>query len=311
MTIILWGKTVVAYNSQADRDSIIPSLIESKQIIAQDFDKVEIKTTPLKNNIYMLQGEGGNIAVSVGKDGILMIDSEYAPLSTKIMAAIEKISDQPIRYLVNTHYHSDHTGGNENFAKAGALIIAHENVPKQMKIAHSFPILSLEMPVAPTDALPKITFDDTINFNVNDHQIHGFRVAPAHTDGDIILHFVNENIVHTGDLFFNGIYPFIDIGVGGSVQGMISGIDKILPLCNDETLIIPGHGPLGNKKELITFQEMLKTVNQRVKDGIAKNMTLDDLIKAKTIDDLQETWGKGFFNSDQFLTITYQGLTKN
>ncbi|MBL1210936.1 MBL fold metallo-hydrolase [Geminocystis sp. GBBB08] len=301
----IFAKTTASVN----QFNVVFPVENHNQIIAQqNFDKVEIKTIPLKGNLYLLEGEGGNIGVSVGKDGVVMIDSQFAPLSTKIKSAISKISDRPIKYLINTHYHFDHTGGNENFANDGAIIIGHDNLIKQMKIPHSIKILGMEIPASPSNALPKITFSDTTHFSFNDNQIKAFHVAPAHTDGDIVIHFADQNVIHTGDLFFNGIYPFIDTSVGGSVEGMIAAIDKILPLCNQETIIIPGHGKLSNRQELITFQEMLKTVSQRVKEGIAKNKTLEDLIKEKILADLDEKWGKGFLTSDQFLTIAYESL---
>lgn len=307
LIIFFWGKTVIADNSSLFHH-INPSGSIEQHHAQADLDKVKIKTTLLKNNIYMLEGEGGNIGVSVGKDGILMIDSQFAPLSTKIARSIETISNQPIRYLFNTHYHFDHTGGNENFAQKGALIIGHENMRKQMKVPHSFKVIGAEIPVSPDIALPKITVNETIDFYFNGNHIHGFHLPFAHTDGDIALHFKDENIIHTGDLFFNGMYPFIDTEVGGSVDGMISGIDKILSLCNDQTILIPGHGKVGNKQQLIAFQEMLKIVNQRVKNAIERGTSLEELLKAKILADLDDTWGKGVLNADQFITITYQGI---
>ncbi|MGI0483064.1 MBL fold metallo-hydrolase [Geminocystis sp. CENA526] len=308
LIILLWGKNVIAFNTTSQTNS--HSSIEHHHVAQGDFDQIEIKANLLKNNIYMLEGEGGNIGLSVGNDGILMIDSQFAPLSAKIKSSIEGISNQPIRYLFNTHYHFDHTGGNENFANQGALIIGHENMRKQMKVPHSYTVIGADIPVSPDIALPKITVNETINFYFNGNEIRGFHAPFAHTDGDIVLHFVDQNIIHTGDLFFNGMYPFIDTEVGGSVDGMIAGIDKILPLCDDQTILIPGHGKVGNKQELIAFQEMLKIVNQRVKDSIEQNMTLDELIDKKILADLDDTWGKGVLNEKQFLTITYQGIKK-
>lgn len=276
----------------------------------QNFEAVEIKTIPVKNNLYMLMGEGGNIGLSVGEDGALLIDSQFSGLTDKITQAINKINQQPIRYLINTHYHFDHTNGNENFANLGAVIIAHENVPKQMKIDHSYAVLGMEIPASTGSALPVMTFNDSLDLDFNNNQIHAFYVPFAHTDGDIIIHFKQENVIHTGDLYFNGFYPFIDTQVGGSVEGMIKGIDQILSLCNEETLIMPGHGELSKRLQLIEFQNMLKTVNQRVKDALSKNMNLDAMIKANLLADLDAKWGKGFLNSEQFVTITYQGLTK-
>ncbi|WP_066343813.1 MBL fold metallo-hydrolase [Geminocystis sp. NIES-3708] len=291
-------------NSSTKVISAVPAIIAQKNL-----DNVKIEVYAVKN-LYMLKGEGGNMLAYVGNDGIILIDSQLPSLSEKITEAMAKITRQPIRYLINTHYHFDHTGGNENFAKNGAMIIAHDNVIKQMKVPHTYEVLGMNIPVSSNQALPRITFNDQTSLNLNDNPINAFHVPPAHTDGDIVIHFPQQNLIHTGDLFFNGMYPFIDTGVGGSVQGMIKAIDKILLLCDDQSIIIPGHGEIASPKDLMAFQDMLKTVNERVKEGITKNMTLSDLIEAKTLADLDETWGKGFLNSNQFLTIAYNGLSQ-
>lgn len=283
-------------------------LTDSQKILAQNSEAVNIRIIPLKDNIYMLTGEGGNIGLSVGDDGVLMIDSQFAYLSDKIKDEIKLINRRPINYLINTHYHFDHVGGNENFANDGALIIAHDNTFKQMQKDHSYPVLGMDVKASPVSALPKITFNDVSNFHINGNHIKAFAVPPAHTNSDIVIHFAKENIIHTGDLFFNGFYPFIDTEAGGSIDGMISAIDQILALCNEQTIIIPGHGERGDRTSLMKFQEMLKTVNERVKQKVAQNMTLDDIISEKPLADLDQEWGDGFLTSDQFLTIAYQGI---
>lgn len=299
---------VFAHGKLGDHHSL--KIDTTKLVAQQNFAQVEIKTIPVRGNIYMLTGDGGNIGVSVGQDGVIMVDSQFAPLSTKIQNAIENLSKESIRYLINTHYHFDHTGGNEKFASAGATIIAHDNVPKQMSIDHDYKVLEMKTKASPMEALPKITFSDQTKLALNNNYINAFHIPLAHTDGDVVVHFTKQNVIHTGDLFFNGFYPFIDTGVGGSIDGMISAIDRILPLCDQETLIIPGHGSLSKKKELREFQNMLKIVSNRVKDSIAKNMSLKDIIEARTLNDLDDTWGKGFLSSEQFLTIAYQGITR-
>jgi cyclase len=308
---ILWlcTQSVLAHITPIDKQQNSSTIVTTEAIIAQqNLDKVKIEVSGVKN-LYMLKGEGGNILASVGNDGIILIDSQLPPLSGEITAAMAKITSQPIRYVINTHYHFDHTGGNENFANSGAVIIAHDNVIKQMKIPHTYEVLGMNIPAFSNKALPRITFKDSTHISLNDNPIHAFHVPPAHTDGDIVIHFPLQNVIHTGDLFFNGMYPFIDTGVGGSVEGMIKAIDKVLSLCDNQTIIIPGHGEVSSREELIAFQDMLKIVNERVKEGIAKNIKLSDLIEAKTLADLDETWGKGFLNSNQFLTIAYNGLT--
>ena len=309
--IITANHNVIAHSNLPKINDSESQLIQFEDFIAQqDFDAVEIKTIPVRYNIYMLMANGGNIGVSVGEDGTLLIDSQYAPLTEKIKQSISSINQKQIRYLINTHYHLDHTGGNENMANLGAVIIAHKNVPKQMSIAHSYPVMGMETPASSESALPVMTFNDSFDLDFNKSEIHAFHIPLAHTDGDVVIQFKEQNVIHTGDLFFNGFYPFIDTQVGGSVDGMVKAIDQILSLCNDDTIIIPGHGELSNRQELINFQKMLKTVDQRVKNAVANKMSLDDLIKANLLADLDETWGKGFLNSEQFLTIAYQGLQK-
>ena len=197
----------------------------SKVVAQQNFDEVEVNAIPVRGNIYMLMGEGGNIGVSVGQDGVLIVDSLFAPLSAKVKNEIEKISKEPIRYLINTHYHFDHTGGNENFANAGAIIMAHDNVPEQMSIDHDYAVIGMKTEASKDEALPKITFSESTKLALNDNYINAFHLPLAHTNGDVVVHFTKQNVIHTGDLFFNGFYPFIDTQVGGSIDGMIAAIE--------------------------------------------------------------------------------------
>lgn len=307
MMVFAWQSNVFSHEKLLDRHILNKSI---DPVIAQQSEEVQIKTIPVRDNIYMLTGDGGNIGVAVGNDGAVMIDSQFARLSTKIQKAIADINNQPIRYLINSHYHFDHTDGNENFANAGVTIIAHNNVPKQMAIAHEYSVLQMKTKASPPKALPKITFGKDFTLNWNNNSINVFHIPLAHTDGDVVIHFKKENVIHTGDLFFNGFYPFIDTTVGGSIDGMIAAIDRILTVCNKDTLIIPGHGNLARKKDLIAFQDMLKTVSHRVKMSMRQNMSLEDMIKANLLKDLDAKWGKGFLSSEQFLTIAYQGINK-
>ena len=288
----------------------ITSLFTSKIAIAQqDFEKVEIETVPVREDVYMLVGEGGNIGVGVTEKGVFLIDDQYAPLTKKILAAVKQISEKPILFLINTHYHLDHTGGNENIGALGVVIIAHDNVPKQMSIPHSFEILGIDIPAANQAALPVITFNDTTTLHLKGNKIYGFHVPPAHTDGDIVIHFQDANVIHSGDIHFNGVYPFIDLGAGGSIDGMIAAVNRILPLCDDQTLIIPGHGPLSNRQKLLEYRNMLETVRNRVKNAINQGVSLEDFLKSRPTADLDPTWGKGFVTPEQFLTIVYTDLS--
>jgi cyclase len=171
------------------------------------FENTQIQTIPVADGVYMLMGEGGNIGVSVGDDGVFLIDDEYAPLTDKVLSAVEELSDQPVRFLINTHWHSDHTGGNENLGRAGVVIVAHNNVRQRMSTDQFIESLGREVPASPSVALPIITFNDTVTFHLNDHEINAFHVAPAHTDGDSVVHFQDANVIHMGDTYFNGIYP--------------------------------------------------------------------------------------------------------
>ncbi|MGD2180852.1 MBL fold metallo-hydrolase [Lusitaniella coriacea] len=275
-----------------------------------DFESVQIETIPLRDGIYMLVGEGGNIGVSAGEDGVFLIDDQFAPLTEKIVAAIRTISSEPVRFLINTHWHFDHTGGNENFGKAGVVIVAHDNVRDRMSTEQIIEVIGRTFPPSPTAALPIITFNDTMTFHLNGETIHAFHVDSAHTDGDAIVHFKEANIIHTGDTYFNGFYPFIDVESGGSIEGMIAAIEGLLLLIDDETHIIPGHGPLSNQAELMVYLEMLKTVRDRVKAAIDRGMSSEDFIASEPMADFPSTWGQGFLSTEQFLQIVYADLAR-
>lgn len=273
--------------------------------IAQDFDAVEIKTHPVAEGLAMLTGAGGNIAIHHGPDGVLMIDDQYAPLSDKITAAIAKLSDQPVRFLINTHWHGDHTGGNEPFGQAGALIVAHDNVRIRMEKGQDMPALGRTVPPAPPVALPVVTFADGLSFHINGVRVDVHHVKHAHTDGDSIVHIPGLNVIHTGDVYFNGFYPFIDGGSDGSLEGMIAAVERTLALADDETRIIPGHGALSNKQELMTYRDMLAGVRTAV--GVAKEegLSADQAVEADILSAFNEKWGGGFMSPERFLRIIY------
>lgn len=281
--------------------------ILSLNINAQRFDKVEIITTKLTENTYMLEGAGGNIGVSVGEDGVFIIDDQFAPLSDKILTAIKSISDKPLTYLVNTHYHGDHTGGNENMAKAGATIIAHDNVKKRLSEKQR------DGSFKPNEALPVITFNDKINITVNDESVAVFHVKNAHTDGDAILYSTESNVLHTGDTYFNGRYPYIDLNSGGSVDGYIEAAKRGLMVIDEETKIIPGHGKLSNQEEYKTFLTMLETLRDNIQkaidDGKTEEEVKTDSTLTKTYDDLG--YGTGFINSEHIRLTFYKSLTSD
>ena len=275
-----------------------------------DFDQIEIETIPVTEDVYMLVGEGGNIGVSTGDDGVFLVDDQFAPLTEKIQSAISSISSEPIRFLVNTHWHFDHTGGNENFGEAGVVIVAHDEVYTRMSTDQFIEALQRDVPASPPAALPVITFSDEATFHLNGDTIEVTHIDPAHTDGDSIVHFVESDVIHAGDVYFNGLYPFIDTSSGGSITGMISAAEKVLSLAGETTQIIPGHGPLSNREELEAYREMLVTVRVRAESAIAKGLTLEQFIASKPTAEYDEQWGNGFLTPEQFLTIVYQDLAQ-
>lgn len=276
----------------------------------QDFSQVKVTVVPVVPGIYMLQGAGGNIGLSVGKDNAFVIDDEYAPLTDRIKAAIATVTPNPVRFLVNTHWHGDHTGGNENMANGGAILVAQENVRRRMSTEQFNELFKSRTPASPAAALPVITFADEIRFYVNGDSVQVWHVKNAHTDGDAIVMFLGANVIHMGDTYFNGIYPFIDVSSGGSLAGIISAVDHALAMTNDGTKIIPGHGPLGDRASLMAYRKVMADVRDRVGRLIAKKRTLAQIIAAKPLANYDETWGKGFMKPDQFLTLVHASLTK-
>ncbi|MGZ6237379.1 MAG: MBL fold metallo-hydrolase [Syntrophales bacterium] len=275
---------------------------------SQDFTNVQIQTEKVADNVYMLVGAGGNIGISAGKDCVFMIDTSYAPLADRIKAAIATVSDKPIQYVVNTHWHQDHVGGNEYFAKAGATVVAHDNVRKRVSTEQVVKILNKTVPPLPEPALPVITFSRSVTFYLNGNEIYILNIAHAHTDGDAIVHFRKSNVIHMGDIYFNGMYPFIDLSAGGSMNGMIRAVKNILLLCDKDTKVIPGHGHLSNKTELEEYLKMLVAVRDRVSHEIKAGKPLDAIIASQPTRDFDPVWGKGFMKPEQFVTIVYESL---
>ncbi len=278
---------------------------------AQDIDpdKVEIRTEKLADGVYLLRGAGGNIGLATGADGTFLIDDEYAPLTPKVVAAVRAIRDEPVKFVINTHWHNDHTGGNKDLGEAGALIVAHENVRKRMSTDQFIAAFGKKVPAAPPKALPLITFTESVTFHLNGDDVDVVHVPPAHTDGDSIVLFRKANVVHAGDVFFNGLYPFIDVSSGGSVDGMVGASDKLLALVDDHTKVIPGHGPLSDRAGLKAYRDMLATVRDRVKAMIADGKSLPDIQAARPSKEFDDTWGKGFLTPDQFVALVHSSLT--
>ena len=273
---------------------------------AQDFSKVQIKATALRGGTHLLTGAGGNIVASVGSDGAYIIDDQYAPLSEKILAALKAIGDQPLRFVINTHWHGDHTGGNEAMGKAGAVIMAHDNVRKRMGTAGTFRGEARE--AAPDGALPVVTFADGVSLHLNGDHVHARHVARAHTDGDSLVKFENANVLHMGDIYFNGLYPFIDLESGGSIDGFLAAIRAGVEMSDADTLVVPGHGPVSNRAELAAYGDMLQGYRDAIAAMKRDGKTLQQVIDAKPTAATDERLGKAFIKPAQLVTSIYNSL---
>lgn len=277
----------------------------------QDFSKVEIKTQKLNETTYMLVGAGGNLAVSVGDDAVFVIDDQYAPMAPKILAAIAAITPKPVRFVLNTHWHGDHTGGNEILGKAGALIVAHDNVRKRMASEQVIEFFRATVPPSPRAALPLITFSADTTFHINGDEVRAVHVPRAHTDGDAIVHFVRGDVIHMGDTFFNGMYPFIDTSSGGTVEGMVAAADRGLALGSEAAKIIPGHGPLATKADLRAYRDMLATAASRIRAMLKDGKKLEEITASNVLADFDARWGGGFIKASKFAEMVAMNLLKN
>jgi glyoxylase-like metal-dependent hydrolase (beta-lactamase superfamily II) len=276
----------------------------------QGLDTVQVRATQLGPGVHMLTGAGGNIGLAVGEDAAFLVDDQFAPLTPKILAAIRAVTDKPVRFLVNTHWHFDHTGGNENFSKAGTVIVAHENVRKRMSVEQFIASLNRREPPSPRGALPVITFPDRVTFYLNGDTIHVVHVPPAHTDGDAIIHWSVANVLHLGDVFFNGRYPFVDVSSGGSFEGVIGAVNAALTMANDQTRIIPGHGAPATRADLVKYRDVLVQIRDRVRALINQGKTREQVIAAKPTAEWDATWGTGFMQPAVFLGIVYDSMKR-
>ena len=282
---------------------------------AQDLDKVLITSVKLTDNIYMLQGAGGNIGLSFGSDGIFIIDDQFAPLHEKIIAKIDEltgstVSESANTFLLNTQFHPDHTGGNELMGKTGAIIIAHDNVRNRITVEHSVPFFNMTSPPVPEIGLPAITFEQDITLHLNGDDVNIIHVGPAHTDGDAIVHFSKADVIHGGDTIWGGMYPFIDLSSGGSIDGMIESSRKLLALADDETRLIPGHGPPIGREELQSFFDMLTTIRDAGAKSIEAGNDHETTTASKPTAGHDAAWGQGFIKPDQMAEFVYKSLTE-
>ena len=291
--------------SQEPAAAAAPGLIQSMHAAGAI---TQIKTTRLTDTLFLLQGVGGNIVVYTGPDGKLMIDSSVATAAPHLREALDKLDPHPLKLLINTHWHFDHTDGNAAMHDAGAFIIAQENTRLRLSAKQTIKILNVTFPPAPNSALPQETFEDKQTLFYNNGELHMVHTPNAHTDSDMYIHFVNADVIHAGDLWFNGMYPLIDGESGGTVNGMIRGVDELIALADDKTKIVPGHGPLGDKAGLTIYREMLTTVANRIEKLKIAGQSLEQVIAQKPTADLDAAWGKGNLKPDMFVTVVYNTL---
>ena len=272
-----------------------------------DFSKVQMKATKVAGNVYMLEGAGGNIGVSVGDDGLLIVDDQFAPLADKIRAALKGIADKKLKFILNTHWHGDHTGGNVAFGPE-ATIIAHDNVRKRLATEQKSTVFNTTTPASPKEALPVITFDQSLSVHFNGEDIRAIHFPHGHTDGDSVIFFSASNVVHLGDDFFAGRFPFVDLESGGSVEGLIKNIGELVTKIPADAKLIPGHGPISTLDDLKSYHRMLQQTTEIVRGKIAAGKTLDQ-IKSEGLPDEWKPWGAGFIKTDRWVETIYKSLT--
>jgi len=267
-------------------------VISSVALAQRDFSKIEIESTELRNGLHMFKGAGGNIAVSVGSDGVLIVDDQYAEMTSKIDAAIAKLSKQSVRYVLNTHWHFDHTGGNQHFGSQGKTIIAHDNTYTRMSTDQVIEAFDLKVPASPKEALPVITFNDSATVHFNDLTVELVHIPNAHTDTDAFVNFKEANIIHTGDVYISNSYLFIDTSSGGSLKGVISAFEKLIAMSDDDTIIVPGHGTLSDKAGVTKTLAMLKRLKSKVEKAIEDKLSEEEFLKSDPTAEFGDDFGQ-------------------
>jgi cyclase len=276
---------------------------------AQGFDTVQIRTERLADGVYALHGRGGNIGLAIGPDAVFVVDDQFAPLTPKILAAIGKLTDRPVRFVLNTHWHFDHTGGNENMGKAGALLVAHDNVRRRMSTRQFIEFIKREELPASPGALPVVTFNDAVTFHINGDEVMAIHLPAAHTDGDAAVYFRRANVVHMGDVYVAS-YPLVDISSGGSLSGLVRGVDRVLGLINDSTRVIPGHGTVSNRGSLRAYRDMLATIRDRIHQQVKAGATLEQIIASKPTADFDAKWEGSFVKAADLIRFAYADATR-
>ena len=283
---------VLAVMPQAVAESVVP----------------EPKLAPVAGCVHMIQGQGGNVAVCHGADGAFMVDDQYAPMTPGIVQSLKALDALPLRFVLNTHWHTDHTGGNEGMHGEGALIVAHENVRQRLSTDQFIKAFGRATPASPASAWPVVTYTRDISFHLNDETVLAEHVPAAHTDGDSLVYFSQADVLHMGDIFFNGLYPFIDTSSGGRVDGVLAAVDRGLAIAGPKTRIIPGHGPLTDRQGLIEYKQMLQGIRDRVAAAKRRGESLEQVQAARPTARWDEKWGGGFLPPDAFVAIVYDAL---
>jgi cyclase len=287
--------------------AVAVSLSISSQSFAQQ-SPVKIEANQLTDNIYMITGQGGNIGLLTGAEGSFLIDDQFAPLTEKIVEVVKSVGGDVPRFLINTHFHGDHTGGNENLGEAGTLILSHHAVRERLVNGYSISEFGMKVPPTGKPSLPTVTYSENMHVHINGETIRIIHVPSAHTDGDSFVVFEDANIVHAGDIFFNGFFPFIDGTHGGSVRGVIAGADAMLALTDGDSQIIPGHGPLGSREDLQSYRDMLATAYERLLVLKNQGVSVEDAIAKAPLKDLEADWGGGIFSADKWIGIVYAAV---
>ncbi len=272
---------------------------------ANDTTLPDVTVVPLSDTVYMLQGKGGNLAFSSGPEGIILVDDQFAEMAPPILDALHKTGDGPVRVVINTHWHGDHTGGNLAMNDTGAVIVAHENVRLRLSQDTYMRFFKKQVKAAPAGARPLITFDDGLKMHINGDTLKVVHLPRAHTDGDAAVLFVEDNILHTGDVYFASGYPFIDVDSGGSLQGVIDATRALLSMCDERTRIVPGHGPLSDKAAFTRYLHMLEGVQETLRDYARRKVSVDEVVQAKPLASWSRTWGQGFIKEDAFIRLLY------
>ena len=287
-------------------------IVSALPVLAQD-SQISFKSTELAPGLYMIEGQGGfsggNLGLLMGEDGVVLIDDGLPPLIGRLQAAIDQLTEEPVEFLINTHVHGDHIGGNEALGQEGATIVAHDNLRRRLE-ADGMTMPTGRVP-APEDALPVVTFSDSVTFHLNGREAFVFHVEQAHTDGDAVIHFREDNVIHAGDAMFNGLFPFIDLDSGGSVDGYIAAQERILGMADDETRIIPGHGPLSSKKDLQVAVDMLKDARSRVQALVEAGHSEDEILKANPLAEYHDDWSWQFITTEVMTRTLYRAITSD